>query len=296
MAESGTRTITTRIETDQATQEILRLVDMHGDLPGKVTPADAVAAVMCVLSERLSGGESRHLMEEIPPALRTLLHHCGLHPENAEPFDFETFLHRLSRHLDVDMAEAETVANDVFAAVKIHLSAAEITHIRRQLPKDFGDFWNASLPGRKRGAAGSTLEPGPAELIREIGYRVDLPDHVTPADATAAVMCALVQRITSGSPGTAFEEVPPFLRSLMIPCTIHPELPEDRQDIEGFVRRVSRHLNLEESAAEELARGVVAVLKDMLPGDEIDQVRERLQGDLADLWSEPLASEAGSTS
>jgi uncharacterized protein (DUF2267 family) len=294
MEESGTTTIKVTIETDKATREILRLVDTQGELPAKVTPADAIAAVMCVLSERLSGGESRHMLEEIPPALQRLLHHCGLHPERAEPFEFETFLHRLSRHLDIDMGEAESVANDVFAAVKYHLSPAEIAHIRRQLPKDFGDFWNASLPGRKRGSAGSSLAPGPAGFIREVEYRVVLPDHVTAADAAAAVTCALVQRISSEKAGISLVEVPPQMRLLMLPCTIHPELPEDKLDTEGFVRRVARHLNLEEPDAEEISRRVIVVLKEQLPPDEIEYIGDRLQGDLAELWCEPLGAEAGS--
>jgi uncharacterized protein (DUF2267 family) len=80
----------------------------------------------------------------------------------------------------------------------------------------------------------------------------------------------------------------------MLPCTIHPELSEDKLDAEGFVRRVARHLKLGEPAAEELARGVIAIVKEQLPPDEIDYIRDRLQGNLAELWSEPLGAEAGS--
>jgi uncharacterized protein (DUF2267 family) len=272
---------------DEVSRDILRIVDTRGDLPHGVTPSDAVAAVMCVLSQRLSGGESRHLYNAMPPLLRREIRHCGLHPEQPELFDFVEFLSRLAGHLDVDPADAEVVANDVFGAVKVHLSPSEITHVRRQLPQDFGEFWSAALPGRKRTSILSGIPPESAELVREIGYRVDLPAHATPSDAAAAVMCALIQRITSGRPGIALGEAPERLRALMVPCTIHYELKDDQKGSEGFVRRVGRHLNLEDGDAEEVARGVLAIVKELLPAEEFAQIQEKLGGDMDVLWLEP---------
>jgi uncharacterized protein (DUF2267 family) len=276
-----------KMTPDEVSRDILRIVDTRGDLPFGVTPADAVAAVMCVLSQRLSGGESRHLFNEMPPLLRHEIRHCGLHPERPELFDFPEFLNRLASHLDVDPADAEVAANDVFGAVKVHLSPTEITHVRRQLPQDFGEFWSAALPGRKRTSVLSRLPPESADLVREIGYRIDLPAHATPSDAAAAVLCALIQRITSGRPGVALDEAPERLRALMVPCTIHPELKIDQEGSEGFVRRVGRHLNLEDDDAEAVARGVLAIVREFLPQEEIAQIREKLGGEMDVLWLEP---------
>jgi uncharacterized protein (DUF2267 family) len=101
---------------------------------------------MCVLAQRLSGGEAMPLVEVMPRSLQAMLRPCALHLEKPEIFDREEFFARVSRRINVDRRAAEEITKGVFAAIKNQLPAQEVRHVLSQLPKELEELWAAFAP------------------------------------------------------------------------------------------------------------------------------------------------------
>lgn len=119
-------------------------IESRGPLPEDIRAADAASAVLCVLTERLSGGEARDLLEELPGTLRSVLSPCALHAEESEVFDREVFLIRVGQHLNVERGAAEEISRRVFAAVKSQLPPKEVKDIDSQVPHDLRELWRSA--------------------------------------------------------------------------------------------------------------------------------------------------------
>jgi uncharacterized protein (DUF2267 family) len=112
------------------------------ELPHEIDGGAVFAAVMCIFSQRLSGGEARHVWLALPNTLRALVTACMLHrDEAAVPFSRDEFLHRVSEHLGTPAALSEKLVRIVFAAVKRCLPDREIQNAASQLPPDLRILW-----------------------------------------------------------------------------------------------------------------------------------------------------------
>lgn len=125
----------------------MREIEGAGVLPAGVSGAQALSAVLCVLVQRLSGGEARDLVEALPAGLRPLVEPCARHRgEEGERFDRAEFLRRVAAHLHVTVAQAEAIARGVFAAVQRTLPAKKVHDVASQLPRDLEELWASASP------------------------------------------------------------------------------------------------------------------------------------------------------
>jgi uncharacterized protein (DUF2267 family) len=132
----------TKPSREAGTSDIEAEVEEQGVLPPGVRGTDAASAVLCVLAQRLTGGEAQDLVAALPKGLRTHLEGCVRYPlEQAEPFDRAEFLRRVANHLQVTEPQAEAIARAVFAAVQRRLPSVEVHDVASQLPRDLKDLW-----------------------------------------------------------------------------------------------------------------------------------------------------------
>jgi uncharacterized protein (DUF2267 family) len=118
-----------------------------GVLPAGVCGIEAASAVLCVLAQRLSGGEARDLVAALPEGLRSRVAPCAGHRgQRGERFDLDEFRLRVATHLNVTVAQAEAIARAVFGAVKRTLPTKEVHDIASQLPRELEDLWLSARP------------------------------------------------------------------------------------------------------------------------------------------------------
>lgn len=257
---------------------------LHGiestlELPADIEPADAVSAVLCILTQRLSGGEARHIRDANLPIFQSLLRTCPSHGEMPEVFGVEEFLKRVGDHLHIDRDTAESVTRKIFGAVKAYLPSQEIQHVISQLPRDLQEVWlEPSVP-----AEAVSPESPAAEIIKEVENRKVLPPGTDPVRAVRAVLCVLTQRLTGGEARRVFDAMPGVFHSLLRTCIFHGESPYTFGR-EEFMHRVGEHLNMDRNAAEPVTRAVWGVIKQYLPPKEVDDIMSQLPQDLKDLW------------
>ncbi len=273
-----------RIES--VSQDILDRIE-PGVEPEGFSAMEAIDAVMCVFMARLSEGEAEDVVLGLPEPLRPLLRPCALHGERPEPMRREGFLQRVAEHLGTqDTAIAADVAQVVFAAIKMELKPKEIDDVASQLPGDLVDLWNTSVATNEDRAAGLGLSRPDKEsedLLRQIVSAGPLPNGIRPADAAAAVMCVLMQRLSGGEARDVWAEVPSVLRSELGPCALHDEQPEVFGR-EVFLSRVGEHLHVDERVAEDISRRVFSAVKAQLSAKEAHDVESRIPEELGDLW------------
>jgi uncharacterized protein (DUF2267 family) len=111
-------------------------------LPSSISVLDAVSAVLCTLSQRVTAGEARDFVAAMPPDLEALLAPCVLHrDERPETFGRVEFLRRVADHLRIEPVQAEALARAVFAAMNEELPRGQIDDVESQLPPDLKDLW-----------------------------------------------------------------------------------------------------------------------------------------------------------
>jgi uncharacterized protein (DUF2267 family) len=282
------RSVTWLSRPDAVSGELVRKVREEGVVPPGIVTADAIAAVICVLTQRLSGGEARKLFEAMPPTFRNMLRPCALHGEQPEEFQREEFLHRVAGHLKIGPEAATEIVRAVFAAVKSHLPKEEVAGVAGHLPGDLAEIWSGSrLAGPEAGPL--RVDAASMAMIAEIEERGVLPAEVKGADAITAVMCLVNWRISGGEARDVVSSMPVYLRSLMLDCGFHPE----EADVFGrgeFIGRVSGQLGVDAGTAEEIAKAVFAAVRKQMPAEEIDHILSQLPQDLKELWRAPVSA------
>ncbi|MDI1450219.1 DUF2267 domain-containing protein [Polyangium sp. 6x1] len=127
---------------DPVSRRIVEHIEQAGRLPQKVRTPEAAAAVLCVLSRRLSKGEAKDLASCLPETLQSLVQPCAAHRDLAsDVFDRGEFLNLLAEHLKIEAAEAERVARAVLQGVRALLPQGEIEHLRSQLSSELWELW-----------------------------------------------------------------------------------------------------------------------------------------------------------
>ena len=128
-----------------ARHTLLAEIAEHAPLPPGVTAVDAFAAVMCMFTQRLSGGEARDVLLGLPAALHPLITRCIRHrDEQGAVFDRDQLLRSVADDLGTAPPLAEWIILAVFTAVQHALPAKEVRDVASQLPADLGALWAAA--------------------------------------------------------------------------------------------------------------------------------------------------------
>ena len=226
----------------------------------------AVTAVLQTLAERLSKGEARQLVEQLPVELSPLL--LADHPH--ESFDVDEFLRRVAAREDVDIHTAELDARTVFAVLREAVDPDEFDDVLADLPDDF------------RPILLNLVVPDADELIREVSAATDLSRDEA-CRATEAVLTTLAERVPPG-------EVDDLVARL--PVELHEPLKQGRAGVvampaDEFVRRVADREGVSTDDARRHIRAVLAVLRDAVTVEEFSDVVVELSKDYDDLLPRP---------
>ena len=123
------------------------LEELRRELPAKVKPEDAVSAVMCTLSQHVSGTEARRLFDALPEVAKPLLDRCMLHRDDAaEQFGRDQLVVRVAGHLELSLAEAEDVIAAVLTTISSRLPGRDIAGVARALPEELRELWGVQRP------------------------------------------------------------------------------------------------------------------------------------------------------
>lgn len=118
-------------------------IERSGALPRNVPASAAFSAVMCLLAQRLSGGESRHLLLGLPHTLRPLVQRCMVHAEESTlTFGADELAAAVADHLHTTNEAAELLIPVVFESVQRALPEEELGHVASQLPVDLRELWS----------------------------------------------------------------------------------------------------------------------------------------------------------
>jgi uncharacterized protein (DUF2267 family) len=94
-------------------------------------------ATLITLAERITGGEARDLAAQLPNELRGFL---TKNKEEAEKFDLNEFIRRVSLRAGVDRETGRSGVQAVFQTLDAAVSRGEFSDVMAQLPKEFSDL------------------------------------------------------------------------------------------------------------------------------------------------------------
>jgi uncharacterized protein (DUF2267 family) len=232
----------------------------------------ATQATFQTLAERLSRGQARDLVEQLPGSGPWLF------PDgDSEPLRYDEFLLRVAKREGVDEATAERHARAVFAALGRAIDPDELADLIADLPQDF-----APLVAEAQGRIDQRTSAD--ELVRRVAERGHL--HVDQAErAVEAVLETLAERLAPG-------EVDDLIARL--DRDFHPVLERGknaqttatrRMDRMEFLQRVADRAGISPEEAFDQARAVFTTLRDALPGGEFWDIAAELPAEYAALWS-----------
>lgn len=122
--------------------ELLADIEDRAPLPFGITAVDALSAVLCAFSRRLSGGEARDVFLGLPEDVRVLVDRClADRGEAADTFDRDQLLAKVADSLGTPPAVTDEIVGVVLSAVQRFLPAKEIRDVASQLPTDLRDLW-----------------------------------------------------------------------------------------------------------------------------------------------------------
>lgn len=280
-------------EPERATQAVLGDIERSGVLPAHVSALEAADTVLCALEMRLPRSEAEAVEHDMPPMLAMLISRCVVHrtdkPEIA--FDQPAFLRLVASTLRVSMVDAELVIRAVFLAVQKYLPRDEVLAVRRRLPGDLKELWFPPNPadlGRTEPRPPADVVARPVEeptesILREIEQSGVLPERFSPTLALGAVLCTLSFELT-GHEAQELADTSRTFRALLGPCASHRGERPEVMEAPTFIRKLAEHLELDDPQAERIARAVFAAVRGRLPGDEIEQIDNRIPRSVRDLW------------
>jgi len=133
---------------------------------------------------------------------------------------------------------------------------------------------------------GNQVDQAAMERVRSsLSSSARLPADLAPDDAIAAVMCALVDRLTAGETHHLFEALPGSLRSLFATCVRHRiGQPTTKLDHVDFLERVAEHLAVTPAHAEIICEAVFDSVRNELPDKLVGNIAHQLPRGLQELW------------
>lgn len=274
----------TPIEASPVTRREREPDELLGDIPRRVrlpldvTAQGALAAVLCTLTQHVSGeDDTRHLLDALPQRCRPPLERCAKH-RNVETSSFtrDEMLRRVAEHLQVSRGDAEDITAAIMMAIGLRVRAEAMHQLADQVSPDLRDLWVVRR-------VASPLDPHP--VFEEIERQVALPRGLTGLGAFTAVMSLLSRRFSRVDAHVLADNLPLDLRPLLAEARANrAEQPESfgREDLFG---RVAIHLDVNEP--EPVVRAVFRAVQPYLRGDVCERVARLLPPDLRELWLTP---------
>ncbi|WP_285781187.1 DUF2267 domain-containing protein [Microbispora sp. NBRC 16548] len=245
-------------------EEFLEIVSRQTGLDAEGAQR-AIRATLETLARRLSKGESRDLLRQLPAELKPWIYTEA----GSEAFDVDEFLRHVAEREQVeDIEEAERHARAVFWALGAALDAKEVANLAADLPEDFDPLVAEAQRRQVRVMPAS-------EFLTRVARRTGL-DAGGAERATAAVLETLAERIAAG-------EVRDLIREL--PVRLHPPLRRGTADrtgtakrmpLEEFLRRVAEREGVPVDRAREHAAAVFATLREAVTTKEFFDVTVQL--------------------
>lgn len=235
----------------------------------------AARATLTTLAERLSSGQARDLLEQLPAELKPWLYtECA-----AEPFTVDDFVRRVAERENVDLETAERHARAVFFALGRAVSGDEISDVADELPQDFEPLIAE--------AQHRFFEVMPAEeFLGRVAGRTGL-DSEGARRATEAVLEALAGRIAGGEVDDLIPRLPLALHDPLRRGRAASGGAARRMTLEQFLGRIAERENVDPFEASEHARAVFATLREAVGDEEYFDVTVQLPPDYGVLLPGP---------
>jgi uncharacterized protein (DUF2267 family) len=99
--------------------------------------AELARATLQTLADRITGGEAQDLASQLPQPLQEPLRSQR---EEAEAFDVDEFVRRVSERAHVDQETARTGAMAVLTTVREAVTPGEFDDVTSQLPQDYREL------------------------------------------------------------------------------------------------------------------------------------------------------------
>lgn len=260
-----------------------REVECRASVLPAVDLDEAISAVMCTLTERLTAGENHRLLDALPVPVRPWFERCVLHRDRqpVDKLDRAEFLDRIAHHLGITPAHAEILCTGVFTAIREQIPEKLVVDIATQLPHGIEELWlseNAPSP---------TTAGGREAIEREIAKGLPPLRDVSAADALAAVTSALFERLSGGEARALFLSLPEDVRPVVDRTLRDREEAPEAFHREELVARVAGDLDCARSDAEAITRAVFRALQRAIPKRQIEDVGSQLPPELRELWLRP---------
>lgn len=120
--------------------EFIKHVKERGHIDSREEAREATRATLCVLGERLFGGERDDLAAQLPPELQPFL----LEPVESESFGLEEFFERVGEEEGIGIDQAQEHARAVISVLCDAVTQGEIDDVKSQLPKDFAALFEGT--------------------------------------------------------------------------------------------------------------------------------------------------------
>jgi uncharacterized protein (DUF2267 family) len=247
-------------------REFIQITQREGDLGVKAAER-AARATLTTLAERLSPGQARDLLEQLPAEMKPWLYTESA----AERLDVDEFLRRVAEREGVDVETAERHARAVFFALGRAVSSDEIADIADELPQDFEPL---VAEAQRRFFEVMQAE----EFLARVADRTGLdPDGAR--RATEAVLEVLAERIAGGEVDDLIPRLPLALHDPLRRGRAASGGTARRMTLERFVGRIAELEGVDPFEATEHARAVFAALREAIGDEEYFDVTAQLPGD-----------------
>lgn len=253
--------------TEDDEDDVLDAVRRETDLDSTESAREVTLATLTTLGERITDGQAGDLAAGLPDELSEPL--AGPNVGEAEAFDLEKFLDRVSDRADVERSDVPVYTAAVFETVaRTHGDEGALAGAREQLPPAFDVLF----------------EPG--ELLREEAFLAAVEERTglsteEAREAIYATLETLSESLTGGQAADLAVYVPPAFAE-----TLADSEPGEAAaySIDGFVERVAERTGAEGANAEIHARAVLDVLSEAASDRELENARKQLPDPFGDLF------------
>ncbi|MEV0408146.1 DUF2267 domain-containing protein [Actinoallomurus sp. NPDC050550] len=228
-------------------REFIQVTRRKGGIDGDLAER-AARATLTTLAKRLSPGQARDLLEQLPAEMEPWLHT----QRAAEGFDIDEFLCRVAEREGADVETVELHAHAVFYVLGRAVSCDEIAGVADQLRQGF-----APLVGEARCRFFDVMpaEDFLAKVAERVGLGVDEARR-----ATEAVLEALAERIAGGEADDLIPRLPLALHGPLRRGRATSGGTARRMPLDRFVDRIAELAGVDPFEAREYARAVFATL------------------------------------
>jgi uncharacterized protein (DUF2267 family) len=255
-------------------QQFIQITQRDAAISAEVAERAAQTA-LTTLAERLSAGEARDLLEQLPAEMKPWVYTQS----DAERFDIDEYLRRVAEREGVDVHTAERHARAVFFALGQAVSAEEIADVAAELPQDFEPL---IAEAQRR-----FFEVLPAEeFLARVAERAAL-DEDGARRATEAVLETLAERIAGGQVDDLVPQLPLELHEPLRRGKARSGEAARRMTLDRFLGKIAEREGVDLFEAGDHARAVFATLREAISDKEFYDVTAQLPPEYAVLLPAP---------